>query len=195
MIERAAELTRATRETKVSVALVIDGTGNSAVSTGVGFYDHLLATLAHHGLFDLTIETSGDLEVDDHHTVEDTALLLGEAFDMCLGRRDGITRFGAATVPMDEAVGRCAVDAGGRPYFVSDLAFVGERIGALSTQMITHCLESLARTARFTLHVEATGRNDHHIAEATFKSVGRALRLALEPDPRRSGVPSTKGVL
>jgi imidazoleglycerol-phosphate dehydratase len=188
-------LTRVTRETKVGVSLAIDGSGKAVISTGIGFYDHLLSTFAYHGMFDVTIETVGDLEVDDHHTVEDTALLLGEAFDASLGDREGIVRFGEATVPMDEALGRCAIDAGGRPYLVLDVAFAGERIGALSTQMISHSLESFARSARVTMHVTATGRNDHHIAEAAFKSIGRALRLALESDPRRSGIPSTKGVL
>jgi imidazoleglycerol-phosphate dehydratase len=194
-VKRTAELTRVTRETKVGVSLAIDGSGKADISTGIGFYDHLLSTLAYHGMFDVTIETIGDLEVDDHHTVEDTALLLGEAFDTSLGDRAGIVRFGEATVPMDEALGRCAIDAGGRPYLVSDLAFAGERIGALSTQMISHSLESFTRSARITLHVTATGRNDHHTAEAAFKSIGRALRVAVESDPRRSGVSSTKGVL
>ena len=190
---RAADAHRKTAETEVRVHLDLDGAGAATVRTGVGFFDHLLGSLAHHALFDLEIETAGDLDVDDHHTVEDTALVLGTALSDALGDRTGIARFGDATVPMDEAVARAVVDAGGRPYAVIDLELSADRIGALSTQMIPHCLEAFARTAGLTLHLTAGGRNDHHVAEAAFKALARALRAAVAPDPRRTGVASTKG--
>ena len=190
---RRSTVSRTTAETDVRVQIELDGNGEANVSTGVGFYDHLLSSLAHHGLFDLTIETTGDLEVDEHHTVEDTALVLGETFAAALGDRSGIQRYGSATVPMDESRAEGVVDVGGRPYAVIDLPFATERIGALGTQMIPHALESLARTAGFTIHITGSGRNDHHLAEAAFKALARALRAACAIDPRRSGVPSLKG--
>jgi len=190
---RTAEVHRKTLETEVEVRLDLDGSGSTDVTTGVGFLDHMLGALGHHGMFDLTIRTVGDLEVDEHHTVEDTALVLGSAFADALGARSGITRYGDATVPMDEAVATCVVDVGGRPYSVLDLPFTTERIGNLGTQMIPHALEAFARTAGFTLHLRATGRNDHHIAEAAFKALARALRQAVEIDTRRDGIASTKG--
>lgn len=189
---RRATVTRKTAETEVRVELDLDGSGRSAVSTGVGFYDHLLSCLAHHALFDLELETRGDLEVDDHHTVEDSALALGEALAEALGDRAGIARFGDAAVPMDEALARAAVDVGGRPYAVIDLPFRAERIGALSTQNIPHALEALVRAAGLTLHLSAAGANDHHLAEAAFKALARALRAAVAADARRDGVASTK---
>jgi imidazoleglycerol-phosphate dehydratase len=190
---RHASVTRTTRETDVTVSLDLDGTGLAEISTGVGFYDHLLSSLAHHALFDLTIRASGDLEVDDHHTVEDVALVLGSALAEALGDRAGIQRFGDATVPMDESVATAVVDVGGRPYAVVDLPFRGEKAGALTLQLVDHALEAFARTSGTTLHVHGAGRNDHHLAEAAFKALARALRAAVEPDPRRRGVPSTKG--
>jgi imidazoleglycerol-phosphate dehydratase len=190
---RRVSVHRATRETDVSVTVDLDGSGAADVQTGVGFYDHLLASLAHHGLIDLTIRATGDLEVDDHHTVEDVALVLGAAVAEALGDRAGIVRFGDASVPMDEAVATAIVDVGGRPYAVVDLPFRADRAGSLSLQLVEHALEAFARTAGATLHVRGTGRNDHHLAEAAFKSLGRALRAATEPDPRRRGVASTKG--
>jgi imidazoleglycerol-phosphate dehydratase len=186
---------RVTRETSVAVELTLAGTGATEIATGIGAFDHLLTSLATHGLFDLRIEAKGDLEVDEHHTVEDVALVLGAAFDAALGDRAGIGRFGDATVPMDESLATAVVDVGGRPYAVVDLPFRGERIGGLPTQLVEHALEALARAGGITLHVRGTGRNDHHLAEAAFKALGRALRAACEPDPRRSGVPSTKGTL
>ena len=193
--ERTATVRRKTRETDVEVRLGLDGTGIADVTTGVGFYDHLLGSLAHHGLFDLTIRASGDLGVDEHHTVEDVAIVLGSAFAEALGDRAGIARFGESSVPMDEAVATAILDIGGRPYAVIDLPFKGERVGALPLQLVEHALEAFARTAGATLHLRGTGRNDHHLAEAAFKALGRALRLATAIDPRREGVASTKGSL
>lgn len=192
-MSRTAKATRETNETEVSVSLGLDGTGSAAIDTGVGFFDHLLAALAHHGMFDLEVTTRGDLEIDEHHTVEDTALVLGVAFADALGDRAGIVRYGNATVPMDEALATAAVDVGGRPYAVIDIELRTERIGQLGTQMIPHALESLARTAGFTIHITARGRNDHHVAEAAIKALARALRSAVADDPHRTGVPSTKG--
>jgi imidazoleglycerol-phosphate dehydratase len=190
---RRATVTRTTRETDVTVSLDLDGSGVAEISTGVGFYDHLLGSLAHHALFDLTIRATGDLEVDDHHTVEDVALVLGSALAEALGDRVGIRRFGDATAPMDESVATAVVDVGGRPYAVVDLPFRGEKAGELTLQLVEHALEAFARTSGTTLHVHGSGRNDHHLAEAAFKALALALRAAVEPDPRRRGVPSTKG--
>ena len=193
--ERRVSLTRRTRETDITVSVDLDGTGSAAIETGVGFYDHLLSSLAHHGLFDLEIRATGDLQVDEHHTVEDVALVLGAAFAEALGDRAGIVRFGDSSVPMDEALATAVVDIGGRPYAVVELPFRGERVGELPLQLVEHAIEAFARTAGATVHVRGTGRNDHHLAEAAFKALGRALRAACEPDPRRRGVASTKGVL
>ena len=190
---RTTDVHRKTLETDVRVAIDLDGSGRCEVATGVGFYDHMLEALGHHGLFDLAIATTGDLDVDEHHTVEDTALVLGSAFAEALGTRAGIVRYGDATVPMDEAQATAVVDVGGRPYAVIDLPFATERIGALGTQMIPHALEALARTAGFTIHLTASGTNDHHIAEAAFKALARALRAAVAIDSRREGIASTKG--
>jgi len=192
---RRATIERSSRETEVRLTLDLDGTGRAEVATGVGAWDHLLASLAHHALFDLHLDARGDLEVDDHHTVEDVALALGQGLDQALGQRAGIRRFGDAVVPMDEALARCAVDLSGRPYAALSLHFRGPHIGGLATQNVPHALEALARTAGLTLHLRARGRNDHHVAEASFKALALALRQAVELDPRRSGVPSTKGRL
>lgn len=193
--QRMAAVRRQTRETDITVRVSLDGEGTAEIATGIGFYDHLLTSLAHHSLIDIRVEARGDLEVDDHHTVEDVALVLGSALASALGDRAGIQRFGDASVPMDEALASAVIDIGGRPYAVIDLPFRGERIGALSTQLIEHALEAFARTAGATLHVSGTGRNDHHLAEAAFKALARALRAACTPDPRRTGVASTKGSL
>ena len=192
---RRVTVARTTRETDIRVSLGLDGTGSASIATGIGFYDHLLGSLAHHGLFDLEIRATGDLEVDEHHTVEDVALVLGATFAEALGDRAGIRRFGDCSVPMDESIATAVVDVGGRPYAVIDLPFRAERAGQLPLQLVDHALESFARTAGATLHLRATGRNDHHLAEAAFKALGRALRVACEPDPRRDGVASTKGSL
>jgi imidazoleglycerol-phosphate dehydratase len=192
---RRVTVSRRTRETKITLRLDLDGTGATEVRTGVGFYDHLLGSFAHHGLFDLAVEATGDLEVDEHHTVEDVALVLGAAVAEALADRAGISRFGEATVPMDEALATAVVDAGGRPYAVLDIPFRGERVGALPTQLVEHALEAFARSGGLTLHLRASGRNDHHVAEASFKALGRALRVAVAADPRRAGAASTKGSL
>ncbi len=192
---RQATITRTTAETDIRIELNIDGTGVTKIETGVGMFDHLLTSFGMHGLFDLEIRTVGDLYIDEHHTVEDTAIALGQAFDAALGDRSGITRFANARIPMDETIAEAAVDLGGRAYVVVDLPFVAPSIGTLGTQMIPHALEALAGSARMTMHIAARGRNDHHIAEATFKALARALRGACELDARRIGVPSTKGVL
>lgn len=192
---RRVTIGRTTNETEITVTLGLDGTGHAAIDTGIGFYDHLLGSLAHHGLFDLAIQADGDLQVDEHHTVEDVALVLGAAFAEALGDRSGINRFGQSSVPMDESIATAVVDVGGRPYSVIDLPFRAERAGGLPLQLVEHALESLARTAGATINLSGSGRNDHHLAEAAFKALGRALRVACEIDPRRDGVASTKGVL
>jgi imidazoleglycerol-phosphate dehydratase len=192
---RTAQRTRNTRETQIRVSVDLDGSGEARIATGVGFYDHLLTSLAHHSLIDVAVEATGDLEVDEHHTVEDVAITLGEALTEALGDRAGIVRFGDASVPMDEALATCALDLSGRAYAVLDLSFHGDRIGALSTQLVEHALESFARAAGATLHLRASGRNDHHVAEAAFKALARSLRAAVAQDPRRTGIASTKGSL
>lgn len=192
-MSRTAEVHRKTRETDVRVRLDLDGTGSAQVSTGIGFFDHLLTSLAHHAMVDLEVEATGDLDVDDHHTVEDTALVLGQAIGEALGDRHGIQRFGDAAVPMDEAMARAVVDAGGRPYAAIALELRTDRIGALSTQNLPHALEALAGAAGMTVHLDASGRNDHHVAEAAIKALALALRRAVAPDPRRDGIASTKG--
>ena len=194
-MSRRVERIRTTRETRVRVVLDLDGSGIARVASGVGFYDHLLTSFAHHALFDLEIEATGDLEIDEHHSVEDVALTLGEALAEALGDRAGISRFGDAVVPMDEALASVALDLSGRPYAVIELPFRGERMGALSTQLVEHALEAFVRTGGLTLHLSASGRNDHHMAEAAFKALARALRAAVTLDPRRVGVPSTTGSL
>jgi imidazoleglycerol-phosphate dehydratase len=192
---RIANADRTTRETTVAVELDLDGTGAVTVDTGVGFFDHLLTSFGSHALLDLTVTTKGDLEIDDHHTVEDTALALGSALSDALGDRAGIARFGDATIPMDEALARCAIDLSGRPYAVVDLPLRQSAIGNCSTQNLAHAVESMARTGGFSIHLSATGHNDHHVAEAAFKAMARALRAAIAIDPRRNGVASTKGTL
>lgn len=193
--ERWATVTRSTRETQITVTLKLDGTGETSVETGVGFYDHLLNSLAHHALFDLEVQANGDLVIDEHHTVEDVALVLGAALAAALADRSGIVRFGDAAVPMDESIATAVVDVGGRPYAVIDLPFKGKRAGKLPLELIEHVFESLARAGGITLHIRGKGRNDHHLAEAAFKALGRALRAACAIDRRRHGAASTKGAL
>jgi imidazoleglycerol-phosphate dehydratase len=194
-MDRTATISRVTSETDVRVELNIDGTGVTQIDTGVGMYDHLLTSFGLHGSFDVQIRTVGDLHIDEHHTVEDTAIALGEAFDLALGDRTGIARFADVKVPMDESIASVAIDAGGRSYSVLSLPFIRPSIGSLGTQMIPHALEAFGSSARMTMHIAVEGQNDHHMAEATFKALARALRGSCELDPRRTGVPSTKGVL
>ena len=193
--DRWATVTRSTRETQITVTVKLDGTGETAIATGVGFFDHLLDAFAHHSLFDLEIAATGDLVVDEHHTVEDVALVLGAAIAQALGDRSGIERFGDAAVPMDESVARAVVDVGGRPYAVVSLPFRGKRAGKMPLQLIDHVFESVARAGGVTLNIRGWGRNDHHLAEAAFKAFGRAMRAACMADPRRTGAASTKGTL
>ncbi len=190
---RTVTVTRKTNETDITVSLDLDGTGTTQISTGVGFLDHLLTALGHHSLIDLDVTCDGDLEIDDHHSVEDTAIVLGQALGEALGDRQGIQRYGDAVVPMDEALASCAVDVGGRPYTVIELPFAQTHIGNLSTQNVAHALDALCRSAGFTMHLTASGSNDHHIAEAAFKALARGLRSAVASDSRRTGVTSTKG--
>ena len=187
---------RQTGETDISVALHLDGTGQHKIDTGIGFLDHMLAQLAAHGLFDLNVRARGDLYIDEHHTVEDVAISLGQALDQALGSRRGLVRMGEAYAPLDEALAQVIVDLSGRPYAVIEAEFAAHRIGTVNTDLIIHFLETLATHARMSLHARVLyGRNDHHKAEALFKALGRALDAATRIDPRREGVPSTKGVL
>ena len=194
MTPRTATVRRSTRETEISVKLSLDGAGRVDVSTGLGFLDHMLHALAFHARFDLPLAAKGDLEVDDHHTVEDCALALGEALDSALGDRGGIRRFGCVHVPLDEALARVVVDLSGRPAAVIDLGLRRERLGQVAAENLTHALISFAHAAKMALHVDVLrGDNDHHRAEAAFKGLAVALRDAV----RREGttVPSTKGSL
>ena len=194
---RIATVTRKTSETDVSVTVNLDGTGQRSISTGIGFYDHMLEQLARHGLFDLDIQTVGDLHIDAHHTVEDTAIALGEAFAKALGDRAGITRYGHAYVPMDETLARVALDISGRPFLVWKVNFTQSRLGEMDTELFWHVFHSFAQAAGITLHAEALyGQNNHHIAEGLFKALARALKQAVGLDPRQLGsIPSTKGTL
>jgi imidazoleglycerol-phosphate dehydratase len=195
-MKRTAKVQRVTKETAIEVELSLDGTGTATVSTGVAFFDHMLAQLAKHGLFDLTIRAQGDTEIDAHHTVEDTALTLGQALREALGDKAGITRFGDAMIPLDETLACAAVDLSGRPYCVhSEPDGMAPLIGTYDTTLTRHFFESLTASAGICLHLSVTGRNPHHLVEAQFKAVARALRIAAAPDPRSPGVPSTKGVL
>ncbi len=196
MTQRTADIHRVTKETDVAIKLNIDGTGQVNIDTGIGFYDHMLHHVAHHGLFDLTIKAAGDLHIDEHHTVEDVAIVLGQAFDQALGDRTGIVRMADAWVTMDEALAQVIVDLSGRAYAVFSGEFSPTRIGGIGTTLIPHVFESLATHARMNLHARVLyGRDDHHKAEALFKALGRALDTATQLDPRRSGVPSTKGMI
>ncbi len=195
-MNRTARVERSTKESQVLVELNIDGGGVSTIDTGVPFFDHMLAQLAKHGGFDLIVKTKGDLEVDAHHTVEDTALALGQALNEALGDRAGLCRFGDALVPLDECLVQSAVDLSGRPYLVHEEPEVVELIGSYDTTLTRHIWESMVATAKITLHVRViSGRNAHHVVEAQFKSVARSLRAAVARDARVVGVPSTKGTL
>ncbi|HVQ40166.1 MAG TPA: imidazoleglycerol-phosphate dehydratase HisB [Pyrinomonadaceae bacterium] len=193
---RIAEAHRKTKETDVRVVLNLDGTGQSQVSTGLPFLDHMLDLFARHGLFDLEVVCRGDLEIDDHHSVEDIAITLGQALAQALGDKAGIGRYGEAVVPMDEALCRTVIDLSGRFYLVYEVQTRRQKIGNFSVELAEHFWRSLAETARFNLHIDCLrGRNTHHILEGTFKATTRALRQAVNRDPRISGVLSTKGAL
>lgn len=196
MNERRATIRRQTSETDVTISLYLDGRGSGDISTGVGFLDHMLAAFAMHGLFDLTVRAVGDLHIDPHHTIEDVAIVLGQAFDEALGARAGVNRAGHAFMPMDEALGFVAVDLSGRPYCVFTASWRTPSVGQLPTDLVEHFFESFAMHGRLTLHARCeNNRNDHHGIEALFKALARALRQAVEFDPRRTGVASTKGTL
>ena len=195
-MSRQARIERTTKESSVIVDLDIDGTGLAEVQTGVGFFDHMMQTLGKHAGFDLKIVTKGDLEVDSHHTVEDTALAFGQALKQALGDKSGIRRFGDALVPIDEALAQAAIDLSGRPYVMHEEPNIVELIGAYDTTLTRHIWESISASAQLAIHVRVmSGRNAHHVVEAQFKAVARALREAVELDPRVVGVPSTKGTL
>lgn len=194
---RTASLSRSTRETEISVRLDLDGRGDADISTGVGFFDHMLTQIARHGLIDLEVKARGDLHIDDHHTVEDVGIALGQCFRKALGDKAGITRYADVTLPLDEALSRVVVDISGRPYLVFRTSFHAPKIGTFDTQLVEEWFRAFAMQAGLTLHVETFyGSNDHHIAESCFKALARALRLAVAVDLAQGGrVPSTKGVL
>jgi imidazoleglycerol-phosphate dehydratase len=193
---RAAHVQRETAETKIDLTLNLDGTGRSELSTGVGFFDHMLTLLARHSLIDLTVQARGDLHVDPHHTVEDVGLCLGKALAQALGDKAGIRRYGSATLPMDEVLVTAAVDLSGRPFCVWQADLPPEVLGSFNAPLAEEFWRAVSSTGAFTLHVLLHhGRNSHHIVEGVFKAAARALRQAVEPDPRMTGVPSTKGVL
>ena len=197
---RTAELRRATSESRVHLRLDLDGSGESQVRTGVRFYDHMLASLSKHSLIDLYVDAEGDVDVDGHHTVEDVAIVLGDALLQALGDKRGIRRFGDAVVPLDEALCQAVVDVSGRPYAVHEGEPAGQEYaligGTYAGSMTPHVIETLAHHAQIALHVRVlSGRDPHHIVEAQFKAIARALRSAIEPDPRVVGVPSAKGSL
>ncbi|MGV1873772.1 imidazoleglycerol-phosphate dehydratase HisB [Agrobacterium rosae] len=197
MAERRAEISRKTNETDVSVRVDIDGTGKSKISTGVGFFDHMLEQLSRHSLIDMEITVKGDLHIDDHHTVEDTGIAIGQAISKALGDRRGITRYASLDLAMDETMTKAAVDISGRPFLVWNVAFSSPKIGTFDTELVREFFQALSQNAGITLHIlNHYGANNHHIAETCFKAVARVLRVATEIDPRQADrVPSTKGML
>ncbi|HVZ07683.1 imidazoleglycerol-phosphate dehydratase HisB [Rhodopila sp.] len=194
---RTATLTRTTSETDITVSLNLDGTGKAEISTGVGFLDHMLTALARHGLFDLTVRAKGDLHIDFHHTTEDVGIVIGAAIAKALGDKRGITRFGHAVTPMDEALAEVAIDISGRPFLAWDVTFERPKIGEMDTELFEEFFRALAFNAMMTVHVtRRAGRNAHHVAEVCFKATARALRMAVAKDPRiGDAIPSTKGAL
>ena len=195
--KRSAKLSRKTNETDIRVEINLDGTGKYDVETGVGFFDHMLEQLSRHSLIDMKVRAAGDLHIDDHHTVEDTGIALGQAIARALGERKGITRYASIDLAMDETLTRAALDVSGRPYLIWRVEFTRDKIGGYDTELFREFFQAFAQHAGITLHVENHyGDNSHHIAETCFKAVARALRAAIEPDPRTAGViPSTKGTL
>ncbi len=193
---RQAHIQRNTKETRIDLTLNLDGTGEASVSTGIGFFDHMLINFARHGLFDLTLSVEGDLEIDTHHTIEDTGIVLGKAIKEAVGEKKGIVRYGSVILPMDEALVLCALDLCGRPYLVYDLTLTREFVGDLETEMIREFFHAVAYGAEMNLHVkQLSGVNNHHIIEGTFKAFAKALDSAVQTDPRIHGVLSTKGSL
>jgi imidazoleglycerol-phosphate dehydratase len=194
---RRAEISRETSETAITVALGLDGEGRADIATGIGFLDHMLTALARHGLFDLKVWAKGDLHIDFHHTTEDVGIVIGQCLRQALGDKRGIRRYGAAVIPMDEALAEAAVDISGRPFLAWSVTFAQPKIGEMDTELFEEFFRALAFNAGITLHVtQKAGTNAHHVAEACFKALARALREAVEPDPRAaSAIPSTKGVL
>lgn len=194
---RTATVQRTTKETDIAIAVNLDGTGDYSVSTGIGFLDHMVEQLSRHSLIDIAMTVKGDLHIDQHHTVEDSALALGEAVAKALGDKRGIARYGEAHAPMDETLTRCVIDISGRPYCVYKSGFSQPRLGEMDTELFPHWFASFAQTAGITLHLETLyGENNHHIAESSYKALARALRQAVEIDPRKGdAIPSTKGVL
>lgn len=194
---RTATIQRQTAETEISVTVDLDGTGKRDCKTGIGFFDHMLDQLARHSLIDMTVHATGDLHIDDHHTVEDTGIVLGQALKAALGDKTGIRRYGSCLLAMDDALVRTALDCSGRPYLVWNVGLPAARIGSFDTELVREFFQALSTHGGITLHVEALhGINSHHIVEAAFKSVARALREAVETDPRSShAIPSTKGAL
>jgi imidazoleglycerol-phosphate dehydratase len=194
--DRNAEITRTTRETDIRLRLALDGSGRAEVQSGAGFLDHMLELFAKHALFDLTLACRGDLHVDAHHTTEDIGICLGQAIDRALGDKSGIRRYGHIILPMDEALVTCAVDLGGRPFWAWDAPMPAAKIGEFDSELVADFWQAVAVHGRMNLHVLLHyGRNTHHISEAIFKGLARALRMAVECDPRVEGVPSTKGTI
>lgn len=195
-MNRIAEIERNTKETKINVSLNLDGSGKSELDTGIGFFDHMLDGFARHGLFDLEVSADGDLEVDSHHTIEDTGIVLGRAIKEAVGDKKGIRRYGSCILPMDEALVLCAVDLSGRPYYVSDAQFTVPRIGDMDTEMVKEFFYAISYAAEMNLHFKVlSGSNNHHICEAMFKAFAKALDAAVSYDPRITDVLSTKGSL
>ena len=194
---RSASLTRKTTETEIALTLALDGSGKAEIDTGIGFFDHMLDQLSRHGLMDLTLTAQGDLHIDDHHTVEDCGIAIGQALAQALGDKRGIRRYASCHLPMDDAQVRVSLDLSGRPYLVWNIAFPTQKIGSFDTELVREFFQALATHGGITLHVDMLhGFNSHHIAEAAFKALARALREAVEIDPRRAdAIPSTKGAL
>jgi imidazoleglycerol-phosphate dehydratase len=194
---RRAKISRSTSETSIEVEIGLDGSGRADIATGVGFFDHMLELFSRHALFDLTVKAKGDTHIDDHHTVEDVGIAIGEAFLKALGDKKGLNRYGDIRLPMDEALAEVAVDVSGRPFLVFEAGFTAPKIGSFDSELVREWFQAFAVNARITLHAEARrGANSHHIAEALFKGLARALRHAVAIDPREAGrVPSTKGSL
>ncbi|MDR3462082.1 MAG: imidazoleglycerol-phosphate dehydratase HisB [Beijerinckiaceae bacterium] len=194
---RTATVARDTKETAIEVTVALDGTGKNAIVTGIGFFDHMLEQLSRHSLIDISVKAVGDLHIDDHHTVEDTGIALGQALRLALADRAGIARYADALLPMDETLSRVAIDVSGRPFLVFKAEFPREKIGAFDTELVREFFQAFAMNAGITLHIETLyGANAHHIAESIFKGVARALRAAIAVDPRQHGaIPSTKGTL